>query len=331
MDPNQISPRLPRTRNRCRGCSSSTHSRSIGVCLSPALLVLSALVPALAAIGILRKRVWGAYGFALFLVVQAVLTPIILLRASTAPTTQFTVALGFDLVLAFVFYLAGRSLAAAGAKRGRISPWIALTCALTFPLLFVQAFRIPSGGMEPTLLRGDQILTRVFPRGTPNRGDIIVFRYPVDPRQTFVKRVIGLPGDHIKIVSQVVYRNGTPLREPYVIHSLPMPDQYGSDFPAALFALPEQLGSAVELRARDMLNNHLSNGEVVVPPGSYFVLGDNRDNSLDSRYWGFVAERDLIGKPILIYNSEVESNRYAANSKSFSTGRIRWDRLFKLL
>jgi hypothetical protein len=158
------------------------------------VLAFFALVPLLAGIGILRKRVWGAYGFALFKLAQLAVLPLIFSRADAMPTSQRVFTIGLNIVLVLLFFLAGRSLAASGAPRGLIVPWIAAVCLFTLPLFFVRAFVIPSAGMEDTLLIGDHILTRVFPRVQPARGDIVVFHYPIDRRQTFAKRVIGLPG-----------------------------------------------------------------------------------------------------------------------------------------
>ena len=145
------------------------------------------------------------------------------------------------------------------------------------PPLFAQAFVIPTGAMEDTLLIGDHVLVRCFPKSYPGRGDIIVFRYPVDRRQIFVKRVIGLAGDHIRIAGKRVYHNGTPLNEPYAVHKTTYEDSYRDNFPSEPNASLQDVGL-------DMLQKHVVNGEVVVPEGSYFVLGDNRDDSLDSRY-----------------------------------------------
>jgi signal peptidase I len=134
----------------------------------------------------------------------------------------------------------------------------------------------------------------VLPYAEPRRGDIIVFRYPVDIRQTFVKRVIGAPGDRIRIVNKQVYVNGVPGSEPYKFHKTDYMAPYRDNFPGE----PDVL---VDRGALDMLQNHVTNGEVVVPPNSYFAMGDNRDNSLDSRYWGFVPRENIIGKPLVIY------------------------------
>lgn len=291
-------------------------------------LVASAIVPAMAAITIVRRRVWGAYGFALFNLAQLAIAPVILVGASGVPRAQLIALLVVNLALALLFFLAGRSLAAVGAKRGSVFPWVIVSCLFTLPFFFFRAFVMPSGSMENTLLIGDRMIARVFPRVSPARGDIILFHYPVDRRQVLTKRVIGLPGDRIRIVSQVVYRNGTALAEPYVTHKFNTVDPYRDNLPANLSDLAIPPGPGELLGAKNMLENHVSNGEVVVPPGKFFVLGDSRDNSLDSRYWGFLDAKDIIGKPILIYDSQIEN---ANGAKTASIHRTRWNRIFKIL
>ena len=109
-----------------------------------------------------------------------------------------------------------------------------------------------------------------------------------------MKRVIGVPGDRIRIVNKQVYLNGHKLDEPYKYHKTEYIDSYRDNFPS-------EPNVHVVDRAQDMLDNHVINGEVVVPPDSYFAMGDNRDSSLDSRYWGFVPRENIIGKPLIIY------------------------------
>ena len=172
----------------------------------------------------------------------------------------------------------------------------------------VQAFQIPSESMEDTLLIGDYLLVdkvhyasggiwgHVLPYSNLQRGDIVVFRYPVHPSQHFVKRVIGLPGDRIHLVNRRVYVNDQPLDEPYVVFKLPPGDIYRDDFPAL-----DYLSGNVEARWWLQMRKLVKNGDLVVPPGEYFVMGDNRDESLDSRYWGFVPRENVVGRPLLIY------------------------------
>jgi len=196
----------------------------------------------------------------------------------------------------------------ADPPRGTIAEWtITILLLLFLTTTLVQAYVIPTGSMEDTLLIGDHLLVDklafapsgpvsrwLLPYTDVKRGDIIVFRYPVDIRQTFVKRCIGVPGDRIRVVNKEVYRNGVKLDEPYKYNKTDYVDAYRDNFPG-------EPNVSVDRRALDMLQNHTVNGEVVVPPNSYFAMGDNRDSSLDSRYWGFVPRENIIGKPLIIY------------------------------
>ncbi len=196
----------------------------------------------------------------------------------------------------------------ATAERGFIAEWTVTIILLLFGTTnLVQAFVIPTGSMEDTLLVGDHLLVdklayspagavsaRLLPYREVKRGDIIVFRYPVDIRQTFVKRAIGVPGDRIRLLNKQLMLNGKLEDEPYVYHNTGYVDSYRDNFPG-------EPNGHVAPAAMDMLLNHVANGEVVVPPGYIFAMGDNRDASLDSRYWGFVPRENIIGKPVVIY------------------------------
>ncbi len=185
----------------------------------------------------------------------------------------------------------------------------ALVLALFIRAYFVQAFKIPSGSMIPTLLVGDHILVNKFIYGTtipftdkrilvfrkPEKGDVIVFKYPEDPSRDFIKRVMAVGGDVIESKNKVIYVNGKPVNEPYVQHT----DNY---------IRPR------ELDARDNF------GPYTVPKGKYFMMGDNRDQSYDSRYWGFVDTKEIKGKALIIY--------WSWNSKKHWP---RFDRIGKLI
>jgi len=189
----------------------------------------------------------------------------------------------------------------------------------------VQAFKIPSQSMEPTLLVGDHLLVNKFvfegsgawyekflPYRPVRRGDIIVFRFPYDDHLHYVKRVIGLPGDRIRIADQQLYINDSLVFEPYVYHDPSAYDPLSDNFPP-----PPGHFIAMGLRSEwaNQIQNYLREGELVVPPGHYFVMGDNRESSLDSRYWGFVDRRAIIGRPILIYWSvQATAGDYADRS-----------------
>jgi signal peptidase I len=289
------------------------------------VMLPAAFIPLAAGIGLLRKRVWSAYGFSLYLLAQLiVVVPVTIFRSGGAGLPPGTLLAGvLSLVFIPLFFLAGRSLAHADAARGLAAPWILLSALLTLPIFFIQPFVIPSSAMENTLLIGDRILVRRFPRPTYRRDDIVVFVYPLNHREDYVKRLIGIPGDRIRISNKVLYRNGTAPQESYVAHKTSYVDSYRDDF-------PNTPNTPLPKPAVEMLENHVQNGEVVVPEGKYFVLGDNRDNSSDSRYWGFVDATELLGKPLVIYDSEDLPPNELGGSPS-SPRRIRWERFFRLL
>jgi signal peptidase I len=201
---------------------------------------------------------------------------------------------------------------------------VAILMALFLTTFVIQSFQIPSDSMAPTLLMGDYLLVnkfifgghgawyeRALPYREIRRGEVIVFKYPYDDHPYYVKRVIGLPGDRIRIADQAVYVNGFTAPEPYVIHDSGFRDPFGDNFPPA-FRFISQRGLRPEWGG--VLMNHVANGELVVPQGSYFVMGDNRDHSWDSRYWGFVDRGAIIGRPVVIYWSRDSVSRGCALS-----------------
>jgi signal peptidase I len=232
--------------------------------------------------------------------------------------------------------------------RGFIAEWTVTIILLLFgTTTLVQAFVIPTGSMEDTLLIGDHLLvdkmafapaggiTRaLLPYEEPHRGDIIVFRYPEDIKQTFVKRVMGVAGDHIHLENKRVWLNGHMLNEPYVVHKTDYLDSYRDNF-------PNDPNTPIYKGAQRMLEKNVVNGEVVVPPGYFFAMGDNRDYSLDSRYWGFVPRENIIGKPLVIYwsynaSTEELSDPGATASHLFDViihfpTKTRWARTFRLI
>lgn len=214
----------------------------------------------------------------------------------------------------------------------------------------VQAFKIPSQSMERTLLVGDHLLVnkfifggrgawydRLLPYRRLQRGDIIVFKFPYQDHPHFVKRVIGLPGDRLKIVDQQVYVNGKALNEPYVVHDA------ASGYDPLNYTFPpvgnQMYLSLVQPEWAHEIRRYIQGDELVVPEEKYFAMGDNRDHSLDSRYWGFVDRDAIMGRPFLIYWSiDANSNDYSDSSFSqrlvgiFDTlmhlpNRTRWSRM----
>jgi signal peptidase I len=191
---------------------------------------------------------------------------------------------------------------------------VAVILALFVRTWVFQAFQIPTGSMENNLLIGDHLIINkmifaptmtgleraLLPHRDIRRGDIIVFKYPEDPERDFIKRVIGLPGEQLELRRKKIYINGQPLDEPYTrFLQPPAPD--------------------TESRSDDLRENY---GPVRVPEGQYFMMGDNRDNSQDSRYWGFLPATYLKGRALFIYFS-LEEN--ASLSRLFSS--IRWGRM----
>ena len=184
--------------------------------------------------------------------------------------------------------------------------------------------------MEHTLLIGDHFFveTATWALGrTPKRGEMVAFHYPVDRKEVFIKRIAGIPGDRVSIRNKQLYVNGSPASEPYAIHTSDFVDAYRDNFPSEPTVFLKEQGS-------EMLRTALHAGEIVVPGGAYFVLGDNRDSSLDSRYWGFVKRQDIFGSPVLIYASyDVSTVDHASPGTAMPPTilRMRWARMFKMI
>lgn len=224
--------------------------------------------------------------------------------------------------------------------------------AIFIVTFIVQAFQIPSESMENTLLTGDYLLVdklhfgdddfvgKFLPYRKVKRGDIVVFHYPIDPRLHFVKRVIGVPGDHIRLIDRQLYVNGSPVPEPYVHYFRPHdngPDaMFRDDFPRVDLPVSGLIGSWWQEMKKLVDDNQL-----IVPEGSYFVMGDNRDDSSDSRYWGFVPQENIVGRPLVIYWSmrkQEDGNDTASDKLTrfiYAMGHLvqitRWDRTLRLV
>ena len=194
---------------------------------------------------------------------------------------------------------------------------VAVILALFVRTFVVQAFKIPTGSMENNLLIGDHLLVNKFvfaptltraenallPIDPIKRGDILVFKYPEDPERDFIKRVIGLPGEVVELKDKKVYINGTALDEPYVHFLFPFDP-----------SSPDAGEGGADLRR--------SYGPATVPEGEYFMMGDNRDNSQDSRYWGFLRRDYVKGKALFVYFSFGEGG-----SGIPLLGNVRWSRI----
>jgi len=237
---------------------------------------------------------------------------------------------------------------------GTIQSLVATVVIAVFVITFiVQAFQIPSESMQNTLLIGDYLLVDkehfgpggawnwVIPYQKIKRGDIVVFRYPVNPTQHFVKRVIGAPGDHIRLLNKRLYVNDKLVQEPYVIHSQAAIDPFRDNFPDG-----DNAAAYINGKWRAQMERLTEEGHLIVPEDCYFVMGDNRDESLDSRYWGFVPRENIIGRPLFIYWSFLQRNPNDVYAEEDAPGdkltrlrsgiergwqAMRWKRMFTLI
>jgi signal peptidase I len=245
----------------------------------------------------------------------------------------------------------GEHAAAAAARRRKVvlfpgvlemarSLFVVLVVAMFILTFIVQPFRIPSESMERTLLVGDFLLVNkmafappgnwewLLPYRTVQRGDIIVFHFPPDPPEHVVKRVIGLPGDHVHLEKGLAWVNGRRLDEPWVVFEPAYPDDFRDSFPTELYTDP-----GVDAHWWMQMRADVREGDLVVPQGYYFVLGDNRNFSRDSRYWGFVPRSDIVGRPFVIYFSLREPS--ATDVAQMADDRLGqkndlWDRFVEL-
>ncbi|MDP9267997.1 MAG: signal peptidase I [Acidobacteriota bacterium] len=230
---------------------------------------------------------------------------------------------------------------------------LSVVVALFITTFIAQAFQIPSGSMQKTLMTGDYLLVdkavfagegeegdaggrfQPLPYRGVERGDIIVFHYPIKPETYFVKRVVGVPGDRVRIVDKRLYVNGRAESGDYAMHVDRKQDYYRDNFPELRFA-PGNVDAHWWLEMRRMTS---SAGELIVPAGGYFVLGDNRDDSQDSRYWGFVPRGNIVGRPLLIYWSRADTGASGVTSARGDTLsglayamthlHTRWDRVLR--
>jgi signal peptidase I len=233
--------------------------------------------------------------------------------------------------------------------RNSVAEWAIMILILLFGTTTIaQPFVIPTASMHNTLLTGDHLIVDklayspadpvskyLLPYEDVQRGDIIVFLHPT-LNVNYVKRCIGLPGDRIKLVDKHVYINGKLLVEPYVIHQ---DDSllYRDNFPQGQ---PEYIQDPkMAERAYEMLRDDVVNGELVIPPGNYFAMGDNRDDSLDSRYWGLVPRDNIVGKPLVIfwsYDAPTDDLKdynlhHVVDLATHFFSKTRWNRTLKLI
>ncbi len=261
-----------------------------------------------------------------------------------------TVLTGLVWLVDTIFFRANRLMHVMPSNTSKSSaaePWYVEYSKAFFPILLIvlilrsflaEPFRIPSGSMHPTLWEGDFILvnkfdygirlpvigTKIFSIGEPKRGDVIVFKQDDDlDSKDVIKRVIGLPGDHINYKDNIIYVNGTPLKQEFLEET--------NDFTLEKASWPvrklsEKIDDKIHdiyIHVKDPLRIYQYN-DTTVPKGSYFVMGDNRDNSKDSRYWGFVKDEDILGRAFAIWMS------WDSLENDWSK-KIRWHRLATII
>jgi len=192
---------------------------------------------------------------------------------------------------------------------------VTVIIALFIITFIVQAFQIPSESMENTLLVGDYLLVDktqygrpgswswLFPYRDIHRDDVVVFHPPMKPEMYYVKRVVAVPGDHVRLQSGKLYVNEVLQEESFAIHRTQTPDDYRDDFPNG-----KRFNASINPMWWRKLPSYVDQGELIVPRGCYFALGDNRDDSSDSRYWGFVPRENVVGRPLIIYFSHAVSH-----------------------
>jgi signal peptidase I len=220
-----------------------------------------------------------------------------------------------------------------------------------FVLTFIaQPYRIPSGSMEDTLLIGDFLLVNKVIFATPGpwkpllgyepvkRDDIVVFHYPIDASMYLVKRVIGVPGDQLHLHHGLVYLDGRLQREPFALYIPSYANAFRDEFPTPTYTDP-----GVSSRWWMQMQGDIHEGQLEIPAGEYFVLGDNRNDSLDSRYWGLVPRQNIVGEPFLVYFSVVTASRSEITGLTSErlphehswwnglAGAARWSRIFHVI
>jgi signal peptidase I len=291
----------------------------LAIFLNPVAGLLMGVVYSAFAWGLRHRQRWAAIAWLAFL-----LLPIpFAMRLRGVDVGQIIISAPLQLAVAVLVLRASIELWRDETSSRLAWPWATGMCGVLVCLVCLHPYVLPTASMEPTLLQGDCFLMETVTPGwwgAPQRDDLIVYRSPDDPKEIYVKRVAGIPGDRLRIVNKQLYRNGSAVAEPYAVHSTSYTDSYRDNFPS-------EPHTQLRRGGREMLAKDLRDGEVVVPAGQYFVMGDNRDNSLDSRYLGFVPAGNIIGRPWLIYASYTGQGQ----SKERTAFNTRWNRLFKVL
>ena len=257
---------------------------------------------------------WPAFGGSALAVVMG-----FCLASQSIPLawTSALATLTIYLLSAWALWRAGSRLSHAGST---LIWFLPVPCTLLFYGLFT-AYSMPTSSMEQTLLAGDQILVRRFRVNPPVRGEVVLYR---QDSNLYVKRVVAIPGDTVQIANRELVVNGEKMKEPYVIHvapfgiSLPVRDEF-----------PAPVGEPIHYPEwAKKVDEMIAAGVVRVPPNQYFILGDNRDNSLDSRFYGFIPTEDIVGAPLIIILSAPKGNDNLASPPLLNPTKLRLGRTF---
>lgn len=221
---------------------------------------------------------------------------------------------------------------------------IAVVASVLMIVFLYQPVRVEGTSMLPRLEDRDRLFINkfVYHFEAIHRGDVVVFHYPRDPEKSYIKRVIAIPGDRVRIQDGKVYINGLPLDEPYAAFEPAPPNDFRDNFPAHVYSDPQ-----VDPDWWRQMQSLTRNGELLVPAGEYFVMGDNRNHSNDSRYWGFVPRQAIVARPLVIYFSlrrpsgtdvqqaaQQASDDRLGHERDLSarlTGFARWKRIFRVV
>jgi signal peptidase I len=284
---------------------------------NPVISIPNAIVAACAAIGLIRGERWAGFGLALFLVCSTAAAIYATASIGSLENTSVLVGSIVPLVIAALAYLAAKE----SPRPGHRWPWVVASAAPIALGLFFNLMFMPTGSMEPTLLMGDTLVVKRTGPAALGRGELVVYREP-GKQNVWVKRIVGVGGDRLHFDHKRLLLNGRPVDEPYALHKTDFIDTYRDNFPSGdmNFPLPPKMQQELRQQVRD--------GDFVVPAGTYFVLGDNRDNSLDSRYSGVIPVSAVIGKPwIVCFSAQTPSQPRPHNVLACA----RWNRLLKRL
>ena len=261
---------------------------------NPVIALPQAVIAALGAVGIKRGDAWSGYGLALFLCCSTAAAIFAVSRIGSLQNPYLLTGAIVPLVAGAFAFLAGKELASQDSPSKSSSVgWVLASIIPVALSVFFSLLKMPTASMEPTIQPGDNIVMRSESASSVKRGDLVVYREPVK-QAIFVKRIVGIGGDRVHLDHKILYLNGRAIDEPYVLHNTKYLDQYRDNFPLG------ELGIPLSKEMHEQLANQVRDGDFVVPSGTFFLLGDNRDLSLDSRYTGVIPASAILGEAWLV-------------------------------